>query len=124
MPVILACVRDRRPISCPAAACTKPHPMHHAGFFKPSKEYMESQTFGEYEDQPDPVGTTPKAIVVAWWDEDITDLARSLSIFLPRGSVVKVISAEKPEVGPGGRCMQMLRMALLWADARPCKMYQ
>ena len=58
-------------------------------------------TWGEYEDQPDPVGTTPKAIVVAWWDEDITDLARSLSIFAPRGSVVKVISAEKPEVrGP------------------------
>ena len=56
-------------------------------------------TYGEYEDQPDPVGTSPKAVVVAWWDEDITDLARSLSIFLPRGSVVKVISAEKPEVG-------------------------
>ncbi|KAK9797373.1 hypothetical protein WJX73_006662 [Symbiochloris irregularis] len=70
------------------------------GFFTSSKEYADSMTFGEYEDQPDPVGTTPKAIVVAWWDEDITDLARSLSIFAPRGSVVKVISAEKPEGFP------------------------
>ena len=49
-------------------------------------------------DAADLLRAFPKHIVVAWWDEDIADLARSLSIFAPKGSSVTVISAEKPEV--------------------------
>ena len=49
-------------------------------------------------DMSEPLTAFPKQILVAWWDEDIADLARSLSIFAPRGSNVVILSAEKPEV--------------------------
>ena len=49
-------------------------------------------------DAPSAVRIKPKHIVVAWWDADITDLAKSLSIFAPPGSTITVISAEPPEV--------------------------
>ena len=39
-----------------------------------------------------------KRIVVAWQGSDISDLARSLAVFAPRGSSVTVVSEEKPEV--------------------------
>ena len=75
-----------------------------AGFFKPSlqpeaaTESLENNgAFGNISG-PDLQQVLPKHIIVAWWDEDITDLARSLAIFAPKGSSVTVISAEKPEV--------------------------
>ena len=40
----------------------------------------------------------PKHIIVAWWDQDITDLAKSLAIFAPNGSSITVICSSKPEV--------------------------
>ena len=81
---------------------------HHAGFFKPAKgteatrEQLEQVT--DVLDSGDGIADLslsrvfPKHIIVAWWKEDITDLARSLAIFAPKGSKVTVISAEKPEV--------------------------
>ena len=35
---------------------------------------------------------------VAWWDEDITDLIRSLSTFAPYGSTITIVSPEEPKV--------------------------
>lgn len=58
----------------------------------------EAVSFFGTMDVPDVRKAFPKHILVAWWDEDISDLARSLSIFAPRGSNVVIVSAEKPEV--------------------------
>ena len=35
---------------------------------------------------------------MAWWDEDITDLIRSLSTFAPYGSTITIVSPEEPKV--------------------------
>ena len=41
-----------------------------------------------------------KRVVVAWWGGDVSDLARSLAAFAPRGSTVAVVAPERPKVLP------------------------
>ena len=56
-------------------------------------------------DTPPSRGPKPKHIVVAWWDREITDLAKSVSIFAPPGSTITVVSAEAPEVPTTTACV-------------------
>ena len=55
-------------------------------------------------DEPPRRTAKPRHIVVAWWDRDITDLAKSVAMFAPAGSTITVISAEDPDVRAGLVC--------------------
>ncbi|MCJ1468197.1 hypothetical protein MMC07_006825 [Pseudocyphellaria aurata] len=83
-----------------------------AGFFKPSlpekdevrQEVEAADMVMQSTDGPaDLHKIIPKHIIVAWWDQDITDLARSLAIFAPNGSSVTVICSSKPEGFPSDK---------------------
>ncbi|KAK9815434.1 hypothetical protein WJX72_003650 [[Myrmecia] bisecta] len=48
----------------------------------------------------DAASSKAKSIVVAWWDDDISDLCNSLSMFAPKGTTVTIVSETKPEGFP------------------------
>ena len=50
---------------------------------------------------------------MAWWDEDITDLIRSLSTFAPYGSTITIVSPEEPKVPTNPAHRALLQPVLL-----------
>ena len=71
------------------------------GFYK--DEVDRAPTDSPIEHKPldqtkDPIRSRPKNLVVVLREDNVGDLANSLQMFAPRGSVVTVISKEKPEV--------------------------
>ena len=90
--------------------------LHHSGDFVPVEQAPDEPAKGFYKDEvdraptdspienkpldqtKDPIRTRPKNLVLVLREDNVGDLANSLQMFAPRGSVVTVISKEKPEV--------------------------
>lgn len=65
-----------------------------------------------------------KKVVVAWFGDDIGDLAASLAAFAPRGSQVSVVSKERPKVSAPHHVPFALPVMCIWINGDPPLMRQ